>query len=258
MDAEDGVPSDHPRATSLRIRDRLVAGIESGLTSQHGLLAHGRGEAFDYLLGEETIPSAREAARAASAHLLLADDPVISVNGNLAALAPEETVALADRVDAPLEINLFHRTEARVSAIAEYLREHGADRVLATGADAELPGLNHDRATVHRGGIYDADVVLIPLEDGDRAAALADMGKSEIVIDLNPLSRSARIADVPICDNVVRALPNMASAAGALADRPEDELRSLVADFDPEEARRRAERRIRHGDLAAFEIEGNL
>ena len=33
--------------------------------------------------------------------------------------------------------------------------------------------------------------ILVPLEDGDRCEALVNMGKTVVVIDLNPLSRSA-------------------------------------------------------------------
>jgi Uncharacterized protein conserved in archaea len=47
----DEVPESHPRRDPLRARERLAAGVENGLTSRHGLVAHGRGEAFDYLLG---------------------------------------------------------------------------------------------------------------------------------------------------------------------------------------------------------------
>ncbi|MFP4628007.1 MAG: phosphopantothenate/pantothenate synthetase [Halobacteriales archaeon] len=254
---DDGeVPDSHPRAHSLRARGRLVDGIAAGLTSQHGLLAHGRGEAFDYLLGEETIPSARAAERAGAAAMLLADQPVVSVNGNLAALAPEATVELASAVGAALEVNLFHRSEARVRAIESHLREHGAEEVLGVGADAHIPGLDHDRGIVHESGIYTADVVLVPLEDGDRAEALGAMGKTEVVVDLNPLSRSSRVADVPIVDNVLRALPEMASAARVLADAPTSQLRAIVEDVDPDEARAAAERRIRGGDLTGVELRG--
>jgi 4-phosphopantoate--beta-alanine ligase len=87
---DDGdVPEDHPRSESLRTRHRIEAGVEKGITSKQGLIAEGRGEAFDYLLGERTTPSADAAERAAAAHLLLAEHPVISVNGNVAALVPE-------------------------------------------------------------------------------------------------------------------------------------------------------------------------
>ena len=40
--------------------------------------------------------------------LLLARRPVISVNGNAAALVPGELVELSELVGAVLEVNLFH------------------------------------------------------------------------------------------------------------------------------------------------------
>jgi len=86
------IPESHPRYESLLTRHRIEDGVERGITSPQGLIAQGRGEAFDYLLGEETTPSADEAARAAAAHLLLADHPVVSVNGNVAALVPGAVV----------------------------------------------------------------------------------------------------------------------------------------------------------------------
>ena len=75
------VPKTHPRYLSLSLRDTIVAGVEQGITSIHGLIAHGRGEAFDYLIGEVTQPFAIEAIHAAAAMLRLAEHPVISVNG---------------------------------------------------------------------------------------------------------------------------------------------------------------------------------
>src|SRR3990172_4191571 len=44
----------HPRYLSLKYREQLVQGVKMGITSTAGLIAHGRGEAFDYLLGEKT------------------------------------------------------------------------------------------------------------------------------------------------------------------------------------------------------------
>lgn len=248
----DDVPDDHPRADSLRSRERLVSGIEAGLTSQHGLIAHGRGEALDYLLGEQTLDSAVAAAEAATAAMLQADNPVISVNGNVAALAPEATVEFADAVGAQIEVNLFHRTEARVTAIADHLRDHGATEVLGLGADANIPGLSHDRGLVHEEGIYSADVVLVPLEDGDRAEALGAMDKTEIVIDLNPLSRSSKAASIPICDNIIRSLPVMTEAASRLEDASSSTLDSLLDSFDPDAARSDAIDAIRSGDLTGL------
>ncbi|MFW5956124.1 MAG: 4-phosphopantoate--beta-alanine ligase [Halorhabdus sp.] len=243
------VPESHPRYESLLTRHRIEDGVEKGITSRQGLIAQGRGEAFDYLLGERTIESADEAERVAAAHLLLADHPVLSVNGNVAALVPEEIVDLANATDADIEVNLFNRTEERVAAIDAYLRQHGASEVKGLAADERIPGLDHERAKVDADGIFDADVVLVPLEDGDRAEALGEMGKTEIVIDLNPLSRSAQVATVPIVDNVLRAIPNMTAHAEALGDRPESDLRAIVEAFDREAALAAAERAIRSGKI---------
>jgi len=246
------VPESHPRYESLLTRHRIEEGVAKGITSQQGLIAQGRGEAFDYLLGEATIPSADEAARAAAAHLLLADHPVLSVNGNVAALVPGETVDLADATGADVEVNLFHRTEERMQAIADHLREHGAENIKGLTADGRIPGLDHERAKVDADGIGAADVVVVPLEDGDRAEALADAGKTEIVVDLNPLSRSAQSAAVPIVDNIIRAVPNVTAHARELAGA-DDDLRAIVEDFDPDEARAAAERAIREGELQRSE-----
>ncbi|MFC7131865.1 MULTISPECIES: 4-phosphopantoate--beta-alanine ligase [Salinibaculum] len=247
------VPESHPRYESLLTRHRIEAGVEMGITSQQGLIAQGRGEVFDYLLGEETIPSADEAARAAAARLLLADHPVISVNGNVAALVPGETVELADATGADVEVNLFNRTEERMAAIADHLRDHGAEDVKGLTADGRIPGLDHERAKVDADGIGDADVVVVPLEDGDRAEALADAGKTEIVVDLNPLSRSARSATVPIVDNIIRAVPNVTAHARDLADASEADLRGVVEAFDPDAALVAAEEAIREGELSGPE-----
>ena len=65
------------------------------------------------------------------------------------------------------------------------------------------------RAACHRDGILESDAILVPLEDGDRCQALVAMGKEVIVIDLNPLSRSAQQATIAIVDELSRALGNM-------------------------------------------------
>jgi 4-phosphopantoate--beta-alanine ligase len=247
--SEAEIPDDHPRHDSLVTRHRIEDGVDDGITSRQGLIAQGRGEAFDYLLGERTLPSADAAARAAAAHLLLADHPVVSVNGNAAALVPSELAVLAKTVGADLEVNLFNRTEERVTAIANHLREHGATDVKGLRADARIPNLDHERGRVDADGIADADVVLVPLEDGDRASALAALGKVEIVIDLNPLSRSAQVADVPVVDNILRAVPAITTHAHEIADADHETLRRIVETFDPEDAIADAERAVRSGDL---------
>ena len=243
------IPEDHPRYESLLTRHRIEAGVEKGITSKQGLIAQGRGEAFDYLIGERTTESAAEAERAAAAKLLLAGHPVLSVNGNVAALVPGEIVELAEAVGADIEVNLFNRTDERMEAIADHLREHGAADVKGLAADALIPGIDHERAKVDAEGIYDADVVVVPLEDGDRAEALAAMGKTEIVVDLNPMSRSARTATIPVVDNVIRAVPKLTEYARELRDASRDELEAIVAGFDREAALEDAERAIREGDL---------
>ncbi len=243
------IPESHPRYESLLTRHRIEEGVEKGITSQQGLIAQGRGEAYDYLLGEETIPSADEAARVAASHLLLADHPVLSVNGNVAALVPGEIVTLAEATGAAIEVNLFNRTKKRMEAIAEHLHEHGARDVKGLAADGRIPGLDHERAKVDADGIYEADVVVVPLEDGDRAEALSEMGKTEIVIDLNPLSRSAQTASVPIVDNIIRAVPNITEHARELQDVSEAERNAMIEAFDPDGALASAESQIRDGSL---------
>ena len=246
---ESDIPQDHPRYEDLITRFRIERGVELGITHLQGMHAEGRGSAFDYLLGERTIPSADRAERAAAAVLLLAEQPVISVNGNVAALVPGEVGSLATSVGAAVEINLFHRTEERLRAIEAHLQQHGITTVLGVDADERLPGLNHARSLVDSDGIFAADVVLVPLEDGDRAIALGELGKTRIVIDLNPLTRSQQVAEFPIVDNVIRAIPNLTKHADFLRDESPETLESIIESFDPQAALDAAERTIRSGRL---------
>ena len=240
------IPPNHPRRESLLVRERLVEGFREGYVVPQGLIAHGRGECFDYLLGEATVEEAWEAERAAVAALLTAKRPVISVNGNVAALVPEGVVQLARATGAAAEVNLFYRTREREELIAEVLRRHGAEEVLGVGDDASctIPELFSERRRVSCRGIYVADVVFVPLEDGDRTEALRKMGKFVIAVDLNPLSRTARAASITIVDNVVRAVPNMVKLAEELKALPREELEAIVKRFNNDENLRRVLRRI--------------
>jgi 4-phosphopantoate--beta-alanine ligase len=204
------IPKSHPRYHSLVLREKLVEGFKTGIVVPQGLIAHGRGEMFDYILGERTTKEARAASRAAAALLLKARNPVISVNGNVAALCPRDVVQLSKAAKAKVEVGLFHRTDERVSKIVELLEDNGAKNVLGFLPDCRIPGLEHARALCSKEGIFSADVVLIPLEDGDRAEALAKMGKRTIAVDLNPMSRTSRAATVTIVDEVTRAIPELA------------------------------------------------
>jgi 4-phosphopantoate--beta-alanine ligase len=230
------IPVDHPRYRSLVTRELVVKGVTEGITSMQGLIAQGRGEAFDYLLGERTTGSALQAERAAVAMMLLAKRPVISVNGNAAALVPGELCELSIALNAPLEVNLFHRTEERVAKIVSLLRSKGCATIYGDRPDRLIPGLSHDRAKAHSMGIYGADVVLVPLEDGDRCEALLKMGKKVIAIDLNPLSRTARAATVTIVDNIVRAIPNMGAMAREMKALDVAGLAKMVGTYDNDRA----------------------
>lgn len=226
------IPRSHPRYHSLVIREKLAEGFRKGLVHETGLIAHGRGEAFDYLIGERTTEIAELAEKTAAALLLIAKHPVISVNGNTASLAGRECVELAERIPAKIEVNLFHRTEERVRRIIEELESFGAQDVLGDRPDARIEGLDHPRGLCCREGIYGADVVLVPLEDGDRCEALVKMGKRVIAIDLNPLSRTSQRASITIVDNVVRAIPNISKWVDELRDKDMEELRDMVERWD--------------------------
>ncbi len=209
MMTDVNIPSNHPRSVSLKIRERLVNGFKIGAVVHEGLIAHGRGECFDYLLGEKTTTFAIDAIRASACQLLLAKHPILSVNGNVAALCADELVKLNMNFGIDLEVNLFYRTDEREKAIYSILKESGAEKVYGLDANSctYLDELYSNRRRVDVEGIYKSDVVLVPLEDGDRTEALVKLNKKVITIDLNPLSRTAQKSHISIIDNVVRAIP---------------------------------------------------
>ena len=226
------IPKSHPRYFSLVTREKISEAMKNGLVHETGLIAHGRGEAFDYLIGETTIPSAEIAEKIAAASLLCAKNPVISVNGNVVALSAREYINLAKLIPAKLEVNLFHRTDDRIEKITDELKKQGAKQVFGSKGDACIPGLNHDRGLCDNEGIFSSDVVLVPLEDGDRCKALRDMGKTVIAIDLNPLSRTAKSASITIVDNLIRAIPNIERWVNQLKDKDQKILKEMVKTFD--------------------------
>ncbi|MEJ2293368.1 MAG: 4-phosphopantoate--beta-alanine ligase [Candidatus Lokiarchaeota archaeon] len=228
------VPTDHPRYLSLKYRHKITEGMHNLVVAEAGLIAHGRGECFDYILGEKTNKFARKAIKAAVALLILAEHPIISVNGNTAALCPKELVSLSKIINTPLEINLFYRKEGRVKAISKLLEKQGALNVLGTDNNRmiEIDELSSNRRRVDPDGIYSADVVFVPLEDGDRTEALKKIGKKVIAVDLNPLSRTALWADITIIDNIVRTLPLMIEISKDLKYKETTFLNKIVINYN--------------------------
>ena len=231
------IPKSHPRYESLLLRDKMVKAAEKGYLADSALIAHGRGEAFDYLIGEKTTYPAKRAMYVAVAALLLSKNPVISVNGNATALAIDEIIDLANAVNAKIEINLFYRTDERVKIITKLYKDHGYPNILGSLDDEieYLTDIKNNRATASKTGIYSADTVLIPLEDGDRAEILKQSGKNILTIDLNPLSRTSKMSDVSIADNIVRAIPFMTKIAEDLKTQDKIVLMEMINEYDNEE-----------------------
>ena len=220
------IPDSHPRKRSLASRQKIVDGKAKGILADSAMIAHGRGEAFDYLLGEKTTDSARLAIKEAAMRLKRAKNPVISVNGNTVVLAGKELIRVAAVLSCPVEVNLYYRTPERVTkllstlsrykkVVAREQKPEGFDgewiaavesvELLGENPDTQIEGLEGPRALCTLRGIGECDTILVPLEDGDRCEALVRSGKEVIVVDLNPISRSSIGATVTIVDEISRA-----------------------------------------------------
>lgn len=231
------IPPTHPRANSLIIREKLVDGFRNGIVVPQGLIAHGRGEAFDYLLGEKTTKYAYEAQKAAACLLLLSNKSIIGVNGNTAALCAKDLVTLSNVTKSRIEVNLFHKSSARASAIARILTKEDASDVLGLDnkSKAIIRGISSNRKYVDRDGIMNSDTIFLALEDGDRTESLVRMGKKVISVDLNPLSRTAIASNVTIIDNIVRAIPNIVKISEQLVKKDKSYLLQLIKNFNNKE-----------------------
>ena len=239
------VPKSHPRYKSLRTRDLIAKGLEEGITSVHGLIAHGRGESFDYLIGEKTNEFAKISVASAAALLLLAEHPVISVNGNAAALATKELAVLSKLLNCPLEVNIFHASKRRELKIKNHLKKHGAKDVLLPDKKYKIKYLESNRKFVNPNGILKADVVFVPLEDGDRAGALIKNGKKVVTIDLNTLSRTAQEATITIADNITRAMPLLLKTINQYKKYNKNKLREIIKHYNNKKALKEAVKKIR-------------
>ena len=231
------IPQTHPRASSLIIREKLVDGFRNGIVVPQGLIAHGRGEAFDYLLGEKTTKYAYEAEKAAVCLLLLSNNSIISVNGNTAVLCAKDLVTLSNVTKSRIEVNLFHKSRARTNAIASILRKEDAFDVLGLDNKSRtiIKRVSSNRKYVDKDGIMNSDTIFLALEDGDRTESLVRMGKKVISVDLNPLSRTAIASNITIIDNIVRAIPNMVKISEQLVKKDKSYLLQLIKNFDNKE-----------------------
>ena len=226
------IPRSHPRYNSLMGRKLLTDAAAEGLLADSALIAHGRGEAFDYLLGEATCDSALKAIKQAAIVMNDAKKCVISVNGNAVALAAADLIRCAAVLQCPIEINIYYRTPERMKALnskLEKIKEKvmlseppkgwqgdwnaavTSVPILGSEPNGRIPNLEGPRANCCKEGIIEADVIFVPLEDGDRCEALMAMGKSVIVVDLNPLSRTAKMATITIVDELMRMAPLLLS-----------------------------------------------
>ena len=220
------IPVSHPRKKSLLSRQRIVDATKNGLLADSAMIAHGRGEAFDYLLGEKSSNSARLAIKESASRLIESDNPIISVNGNTVVLAGKSLIRVAAVLNCPIEVNIYYRTEERMSKLNSFLekqkeivsQEKNPDnwigdwnnavksvKILGKEGDGRIQGLEGPRSICSSQGIEKADVILVPLEDGDRCEALVNLGKQVLVVDLNPLSRTAKMATITIVDEISRA-----------------------------------------------------
>lgn len=233
------VPKNHPRYFSLVIREKLVEGFKNGVVAHEGLIAHGRGESFDYLLGEKTTEPALKSINAASAMFILANFPVLSVNGNTAALCAREICELNYLLEkSAVEVNLFYWTKKREELIEKELKKCGLKTILGVRHDnlVEIPELESNRRKVDPQGILIADLVFVPLEDGDRTIALKKMNKKVITVDLNPLSRTSVTADISLVDNVVRSGPQLIKCVEYhKKNSTKKELQEIVSSYNNEE-----------------------
>ena len=117
---------------------------------------------------------------------------------------------------------------ALLSDLNERKKRLGVEvEILGENPDTTIPGLKGPRAKCESRGILQADVLLVPLEDGDRCEALVAMGKTVIVIDLNPLSRSSQRGSITIVDELSRCLENMLSMPMQDLPTPESYNHSL-------------------------------
>ena len=161
------VPKTHPRYLSLALRDTIVAGVEQRdylcpwayrARAWGGFRLPHRGNDTTLRDGGNPRGGGDASSRSTPCHL--------RQRAMLAALAPDGLIALGRVLNAPLEVNIFHTETGREQRIREHLLKHGASDVLMPTTQAQLSYIDSNRKFVHPDGIFKADVVFVPLEDG--------------------------------------------------------------------------------------------
>jgi 4-phosphopantoate--beta-alanine ligase len=66
-------------------------------------------------------------------------------------------------------------------------------------------------------------------------------------VDLNPISRTAKAADITIVDNLTRAIPALVSETRALKGKDEKSLKKIIQKFDNRRNLSRSLKMIRRG-----------
>ncbi len=92
-----------------------------------------------------------------------------------------------------------------------------------------IPNLDSKRGIVDPEGIWKSDMVFVPLEDGDRTEALLENGKKVVTVDLNPLSRTGRKANITVVDNIVRCIPKLTKR---IENMDQERAKKIVSNYD--------------------------
>ena len=103
------------------------------------------------------------------------------------------------------------RDDLAEQAIRAHMHEHGAPDILMPTEEAQLDFIDSNRRFVNPAGIFRADAIFVPLEDGDRCQALVKMGKAVVTVDLNPMSRTSKTSTGPASSTCDPALPHRPS-----------------------------------------------
>lgn len=135
----------------------------------------------------------------------------------------------------------------RESRIKEHLCSLGVAEVLLPSRQTVLPGIDSNRKFMNPNGLLAADTVIVALEDNDKCEALKSQGKFTIAVDLNPLCRTAKTADITIVDNLIRVFPLLTTKLNALSQSSHADLDRILDNYSNGSILAAAELKIRRG-----------